>query len=123
MNQLEKKEFSLGTKSKFIFNKKSRMRGNHGINYNSVRTQMVRTMKKQYPPDVKTFDEIPDESDYFKTERKEDFMIFKNSDIVIFQSPFQANIYSKYLSSSSRGFHMAGSAVFLMDGLLIRWIG
>jgi len=99
------------------------MRGNHGISYNSVRTQMVRTMKKQYPSDVKTFDEIPDESDYFKTERKEDFMIFKNSDIVIFQSPFQAKIYSKYLSSSSRGFHMAGSAVFLMDGLLIRWIG
>ena len=94
---IRKNEFSLGTKPKFIFNKKSRIRGNHGINYNSVRTQMVRTMKKQYPSDVKTFDEIPDESDYFKTERKEDFMIFKNSDIsTIFQSPFQAKIYSKY---------------------------
>ena len=86
----------MGTKPKFIFNKNSQKRGNHGINYNSVRIQMVRKMKKQYPSDVKTFDKISDESDYFKTLRNEDFMIFNNSDIVIFQSPFQAKIYSKY---------------------------
>ena len=57
-------------------------------------------MNKQHPTNIKTFDEIPNESKYFKTVNDEDFMIFKNSDMVIFQSPFQAKIYSKYHESS-----------------------
>jgi len=51
----------LGAKPKFIFNKKSQKRGNHGINYNSIRTKMIRTMNKHFPSDVKTFDGIPNE--------------------------------------------------------------
>ncbi|ORY33175.1 hypothetical protein LY90DRAFT_512121 [Neocallimastix californiae] len=48
------------------------------------------------PSNVTTFNEIPNESEYYKTERNEDFMIFKNSDLVIFQSPFQAKLFKKY---------------------------
>ncbi|OUM64633.1 hypothetical protein PIROE2DRAFT_8555 [Piromyces sp. E2] len=48
--------------------------------YNSVRTQMMRTINKQYP-NIKTFDEIPVESKFFKTVRDEDFMIFKNPNV------------------------------------------
>ena len=89
-------DFFLGMKPKLIYNKNFQKIGKSGPSYNSVRTQMMRTMNKQYPSNIKKFDEIPDESEYFKTIRGEDFMIFKNSNVVIFQSPFQAKIYSQY---------------------------
>ncbi|KAL6589018.1 hypothetical protein U3516DRAFT_574099, partial [Neocallimastix sp. 'constans'] len=46
--------------------------------------------------DVKTSDEIPDELEYYKTKRDESFVTFKNSNITIFQFPFQAESFSKY---------------------------
>ena len=96
MNQLEKMNYFFGKKPILIFNETSQKIGNFEINYNSVRTQLMRIINKQYPSDIKSFDEIPDESEYFKTARGENFMIFKISNMVIFQTPLQAKIYSKY---------------------------
>ncbi|OUM65142.1 hypothetical protein PIROE2DRAFT_7857 [Piromyces sp. E2] len=64
--------------------------------YNATITQMMRTINKQYPSNIKTFDEIPGESKILKTVRDEDFMIFKNPNVVIFQYLFQEKIYSQY---------------------------
>ncbi|KAG4099930.1 hypothetical protein H8356DRAFT_1036649 [Neocallimastix lanati (nom. inval.)] len=64
--------------------------------YISVKTLILRSINKKLPPNVTNFNEIPNESEYYKTERNEDFMIFKNSDLVIFQSPFQAKLFKKY---------------------------
>ncbi|ORY20813.1 hypothetical protein LY90DRAFT_516501 [Neocallimastix californiae] len=44
---------------------------------------------KRKPPD-----EIPDK--YYKTKRDESFAIFKNSNTIIFQYPFQVELFSKY---------------------------
>ena len=96
MNQLEKMNYFFGKKSILIFNETSQKIGNFEINYNSVRTQLMRIINKQYPSDIKSFDEIPDESEYFKTARGENFMIFKNSNLIIFQSPFQAELFREY---------------------------
>ncbi|KAL6608541.1 hypothetical protein U3516DRAFT_800092 [Neocallimastix sp. 'constans'] len=64
--------------------------------YISVKTLILRSINKKLPSNVTTFNEIPNESEYYKTERNENFMIFKNSDLVIFQSPFQAKLIKKY---------------------------
>ncbi|KAG4086931.1 hypothetical protein H8356DRAFT_1434097 [Neocallimastix lanati (nom. inval.)] len=64
--------------------------------YISVKTLILRSINKKLPSNVTTFNEIPNESEYYKTERNEDFMIFKNSDLVIFQSLFQAKLFKKY---------------------------
>ncbi|ORY31105.1 hypothetical protein LY90DRAFT_512538 [Neocallimastix californiae] len=64
--------------------------------YISVKTVILRSINKKLPSNVTTFNEIPNESEYYKTERNEDFMIFKSSDLVIFQSPFQAKLFKKY---------------------------
>ena len=64
--------------------------------YNTIKSQISRYIKKQLPPDIVTFDEIPDESEYYINERNENFMIFKNSNIIIFQSPFQTELFIKY---------------------------
>ncbi|ORX63361.1 hypothetical protein BCR32DRAFT_251619 [Anaeromyces robustus] len=66
---------------------------------NKERNQIIVNRKyknKQLPPDISTFNEIPDESEYYINERNENFMIFKNSNIIIFQSPFQTELFIKY---------------------------
>ncbi|KAG4091132.1 hypothetical protein H8356DRAFT_1408380 [Neocallimastix lanati (nom. inval.)] len=63
--------------------------------YNSIKSQVTISRRKQLPPDITTFDEIPNESKYYKTKRDENFMIFKNNDLIVFQSPFQTELFSK----------------------------
>ncbi|KAL6607200.1 hypothetical protein U3516DRAFT_505354, partial [Neocallimastix sp. 'constans'] len=48
------------------------------------------------PSDVVTFEEIPDESEYYRTARDENFYVFKNSNIIIFQLPFQEKLFMRY---------------------------
>ncbi|ORY17893.1 hypothetical protein LY90DRAFT_517525 [Neocallimastix californiae] len=61
--------------------------------YKTIKSQITRYKNKQLFPNVKTFDEVPNVSEYYKTIRGEYFMIFKNSNIIIFQSPFQAKLF------------------------------
>ncbi|KAG4083592.1 hypothetical protein H8356DRAFT_1436850 [Neocallimastix lanati (nom. inval.)] len=62
----------------------------------TIRSQIIRNINKQFPPNIKSFDDIPIESEYYKTKRNENFIIFKNTDLIIFQSPFQAYLFSNY---------------------------
>ena len=64
--------------------------------FNSIRTQIIRSQNKQLPPDITTFEEIPEESEYYKTENGNNFIIFKNPNLIIFQSPFQTKLFTKY---------------------------
>ena len=75
-------------KSKRIFDKISQEIGYICTEYKAIKTQITRYKNKQLFPNIKTFDEAPNESGYYKTIRGEYFMIFKNSNIIIFQSPF-----------------------------------
>ncbi|ORY67902.1 hypothetical protein LY90DRAFT_504589 [Neocallimastix californiae] len=50
--------------------------------YNSIKSQVIRSRRKQLPPGITTFDEIPNESKYYKTKSNENFMIFKNNDLI-----------------------------------------
>jgi len=49
------------------------------LEYDTVRSQITRNINKKIPPDIITFDTIPNESEYYKTEKNENFIIFKNS--------------------------------------------
>ncbi|KAL6613152.1 hypothetical protein U3516DRAFT_750704 [Neocallimastix sp. 'constans'] len=51
--------------------------------FNSIRTQILRSQNKQLPPDITTFEEILEESEYYKTENGDNFMIFKNPNLII----------------------------------------
>ena len=64
--------------------------------YNTIRSQINRNINKLLPKDISSFDDIPAECQFYKTETDEDYMIFKNNVIIIFQSPFQANLFYKY---------------------------
>ncbi|KAL6628192.1 hypothetical protein U3516DRAFT_809387 [Neocallimastix sp. 'constans'] len=56
--------------------------------YNSIKSQVTRSRRKQLPPDITTFDKIPNESKYYKTKRDENFMIFKNNDLIKEESKY-----------------------------------
>ena len=52
--------------------------------FNSIESQVTRNRRKQLPPDITTFDEIPNESIFYKTKKDENFIIFKNHDLIVF---------------------------------------
>ena len=64
--------------------------------YKIIKSQITRNINKRLSSDVIKFDEIPDESKYHKTVRNVIFMIFKNSNLIILQSSFQAQLFTKY---------------------------
>ncbi|KAG4083119.1 hypothetical protein H8356DRAFT_1362492 [Neocallimastix lanati (nom. inval.)] len=85
-----------GIKIKPLYNKISKKMGLICPEYNSIKSQISRNLNKKLPSNVTTFAEIPSESKYYKTKRGENFMIFKNSNLIIFQFPFQAKLFREY---------------------------
>jgi len=60
INKSIRDETSSGIKPKLLYNKHFQKLGKYCPCYKLVRTQMMRTMNKHYPSNIKTFDEIPD---------------------------------------------------------------
>ncbi|ORX76575.1 hypothetical protein BCR32DRAFT_303757 [Anaeromyces robustus] len=95
-NEIRKSSFPFDIKPKRIYEEISQEIGYICPEYNTIKSQILRYKNKQLPPDISTFNEIPDESEYYINERNENFMIFKNSNIIIFQSPFQTELFIEY---------------------------
>jgi len=67
------------------------------LNIKIIKSKITRDINKQLLPDVTKFDEISDELKYYKTVRNVNFMIFKNLNLIIFQSPILSKIlFMKY---------------------------
>ncbi|KAG4088993.1 hypothetical protein H8356DRAFT_1432363 [Neocallimastix lanati (nom. inval.)] len=92
-DEIKKSLIPSDIKSKRIFDKISQEIGYICPEYKTIKSQITRYKNKQLFPNIKTFDEAPNESEYYKTIRGEYFMIFKNSNILIYQSPFQAKLF------------------------------
>ncbi|KAG4089038.1 hypothetical protein H8356DRAFT_1432268 [Neocallimastix lanati (nom. inval.)] len=94
--EIKKNSIPMDIKPKHIFNAVSQEMGLICPEYSTIISQIIRNINKQFPLNIKSFDDIPIESEYYKTKRNENFMIFKNTDLIIFQSPFQAYLFSNY---------------------------
>ncbi|KAG4084205.1 hypothetical protein H8356DRAFT_1436396 [Neocallimastix lanati (nom. inval.)] len=94
--EIKKNSIPMDIKPKHIFNAVSQEMGLICPEYSTIRSQIIRNINKQFPPNIKSFDDIPIESKYYKTKRNENFMIFKNTDLIIIQSLFQAYLFSNY---------------------------
>ncbi|KAL6618488.1 hypothetical protein LY90DRAFT_510951 [Neocallimastix californiae] len=64
--------------------------------YNPIKSKISRNLNKKLPSNVTTFAEIPNEFEYYKTKRGENFMIFKNFNLIIFQSLFHTILFKEY---------------------------
>ena len=76
---IRKSPFSLDIRPKRIFNEIS---------------QDMRLICPEFNSMITTFEEIKEESECYKTENGENFMIFKNPNLIIFRSTFQANLFT-----------------------------
>ncbi|ORX76137.1 hypothetical protein BCR32DRAFT_304110 [Anaeromyces robustus] len=83
-------------KPKRLYDEISPEMGSQCCQYKTIKSSIARNISKNLPPDLKSFDEIPDVSEYYKTKEGKEFKIFKNDNLIIFQSPFQAELFSKY---------------------------
>ncbi|ORY20020.1 hypothetical protein LY90DRAFT_517155 [Neocallimastix californiae] len=96
------KSFIILNDNKEVLNYES-SHNHHGNEINASKSLIKHKIKDEIkksliPSDIKSkriFDknEAPNESEYYKTIRGKYFMIFKNSNIIIFQSPFQAKLF------------------------------
>ena len=56
-------------------------KGIRGPAFNSIKSGLNNNINKILPPEIKSFDDIPDNSIYYKTLENEEFLYFKNNKI------------------------------------------
>ncbi|ORY16507.1 hypothetical protein LY90DRAFT_517757 [Neocallimastix californiae] len=93
---IEKSSIPFDIKIKHLYNKISKEMDLICPEYNSIKSQISRNLNKKLPSNVTTFAEIPNEFEYYKTKRGENFMIFKNSNLIKYQSPFLVKLFREY---------------------------
>jgi len=64
-NEIWKFSIPFDINSKHIYNEISEEIGLICPEYNSIKSQISRYIKKQLPPDISKFNKIPDESEYY----------------------------------------------------------
>ncbi|KAG4101674.1 hypothetical protein H8356DRAFT_1421696 [Neocallimastix lanati (nom. inval.)] len=79
--------FLLDIRPKRMFNEISQDIGLICPEFNSIRTQIIRCQNKQLPTDITSFEEIPEESEYYKTENAK-LITQYNEDIFADESKF-----------------------------------
>ena len=83
-------------KPRILFNEISQKIGFICPEYDTIKSQINRNINKYLPSDINSFEDIPEKSEYYYTERNENFMIFKNDKLIVFQSPLQTNLFNEY---------------------------
>ena len=68
--------------------------------YKSVRSVINRTINKNFPKDIKEWDENPNEQESYKTISGEDFLVKKEANFVLFQSQSQLFIQHLHLATN-----------------------
>jgi len=67
--EIKKNSIPMDIKPKHIFNAVSQEMGLICPEYNTIRSQIIRNINKQFPPNIKIFDDISIESEYYKIKR------------------------------------------------------
>ena len=64
--------------------------------FENIRSSMYRLINKNIPKDIENLNELPDDSEYYKTLSGEQFLFYKTDHLLIFMSPNQANLLYEY---------------------------
>ena len=79
-----------------LYKSMSADKGIRGPSYESIKSGLYKNMSKILPKEIDSFENIPDDSNFYKTIDMQNFMYFKNNKIIIFQSPNLAKIHIKF---------------------------
>ena len=64
--------------------------------YDSVKSSIYRYITKTLPKDIEYLTDLPNESEYYLTERGDKYLAYKSAKMVLFISKFQAQLIYKY---------------------------
>ena len=64
--------------------------------FGNIRSSLYRLINKNIPKDIENLNELPDDSEYYKTLTGEQFLFYKTDHLLIFMSPNQANLLYRY---------------------------
>ena len=64
--------------------------------FGNIKSSMYRLINKNIPKDIENLNELPDDSEYYKTLTGEQFLFYKTNHLLIFISPNQANSLYEY---------------------------
>jgi len=80
-------------KPKSIYNDISKELSLKCLQYKSLSTSILREINKKMPEEIKSFEDIPNDREYFKALDNKSFFLYKDEKMIIFQSKFQALLY------------------------------
>ena len=83
-------------KGKNIYNQATNNLGMWIPQYQSLRTTIQRKINKSFPKEVKDWSEIPDNHEFYTTISGEPFLLSKEENFILFQSPSQSKIQIEY---------------------------
>ena len=64
--------------------------------FGNIRSSLYRHINKNIPKDIESLNELPADSEYYKTLKGEIFLFYKTDHLLIFMSPNQANLLYEY---------------------------
>ncbi|KAG4102888.1 hypothetical protein H8356DRAFT_930030, partial [Neocallimastix lanati (nom. inval.)] len=77
-NEIKKSSIQFDIRLKRVFNQISQDIGIICLEFKFIKSQIVRNINKQLPPNISSFEEIPEKYYLYTTKQNENFMIFKN---------------------------------------------
>ena len=70
-------------------------KGTKSPSFDSIKTTSFKEVNKSFPNNITAFDKAPDESIYYKTINNQKFLLYKDKEVIFFQSEDQARIQAK----------------------------
>ena len=64
--------------------------------FDSIKTTLYKEINKSFPINIVSFEDAPDESIYYQTISNQKFLLYKDEEVIIFQSEDQARIHAKH---------------------------
>ena len=79
-----------------LYKSMSADKGIRGPSYKSIESGLYKKMSNILPKEMDSFENIPDDSIFYKTMDMQNYMYLKNNNITFFQSPNLAKIHIKF---------------------------
>ena len=82
--------------------------------YKLISSSINREVNKNMPLEIKNVEDKPNEHEYYKTLDNKSFFLYRDENIIIFQSKFQALLHLKYkdIIFCDRTFYVAPSIAY-----------
>ena len=100
------------------------LKQNSSPNFDNIKHNIYRYINKNIPKNIESFEDLPEESDFYNTIKGDTFLIYKTISILIFMSIIQARLLYKYNEHVfiSRTFFVTPKAVYQVIIIMVHYV-